>query len=692
MKPLLDVETELGVAIEWIMSIPHPFTQVETLDQEVARAIHSVAADTKGVVDHRQRLLQQWESIALHLLPQSDQCLRQIQDPYMRQLLRGVLDDQPAQLGSCCHIMLYKKMLQAIGSVDVTLNDRLVEDFPIVGPIDRSGRWPDYEKPHPAIPVQVALDRAWEIRKKIVNRARSVPCSENLKKLWSSTMEDVEEGSSIGPWFTQEEVTEVVGFDDWIPTQRFEVVQKNKVRGCDSATINLINQITVITDNLQLPSTDSNVAALRALRSEAPMRKIAGWVLDERKAYRQVPIRPDQRKFSSIALKDPYSGEVGFFGMIGHSFGLVSAVYNNNRRSAAINEILVKLFGLVGFSFYDDKYGFEPVESVASAHRIAQSVHWWLGARYDAKKLQLSRAPTILGVTYNLELMRLEIKEDRKKDLCEEIDSILKCGLLDPGSAGKLKGKLMFGASQLWGKVGRAFLRVILERQYLRFPSKSEFVVDEPLIRALCHWRKIVNEGPPRPIEGRSRKRSDVVISTDGFTPDPRFNDRSPDRVGAVMFDRKLGAPVKFSDVVPMSVAETWLTRKTQIVPIEMLAPILALETFASRLINIDLIILIDSEAIEGALIKGYSNREDISSLVSVFWDLALKLGCRVFIDRIATDANPADWPSRGNLKIGQDAGWKTVQACFSRFVFGPLPPCLERVKKSVRFITCSCL
>ena len=51
--------------------------------------------------------------------------------------------------------------------------------------------------------------------------------------------------------------------------------------------------------------------------------------------------------------------------MIGHSsFGLVSAVYNYNRRSAAINELLVKLFGLIAFQFYDDKYGFEPVETI----------------------------------------------------------------------------------------------------------------------------------------------------------------------------------------------------------------------------------------------------------------------------------------------------------------------------------------
>ena len=140
--------------------------------------------------------------------------------------------------------------------------------------------------------------------------------------------------------------------------------------------------------------------------------------------------------------------------MVGHSFGFVSAVYNYNRRSAAINEFLVSLFGLVAFSFYDDKYGFEPLSTVQSAHEVAQQVHWWLGAHFDQKKLQLARDPTILGVTYNLIEMTLEIKESRKKDLLEEMDSILESKLLDPGTAGKLKGKLMFGASQLWGKVG----------------------------------------------------------------------------------------------------------------------------------------------------------------------------------------------------------------------------------------------
>ena len=76
-----------------------------------------------------------------------------------------------------------------------------------------------------------------------------------------------------------------------------------------------------------------------------------------------------------------------------------------------------------------------------------------------------------------------------------------------------------------------------------------------------------------------------------------------------------------------------------------------------------DLILLIDSEAVEAALVKGYSSKVDLCKLVSLFWDLIFELRARVFIDRIATDANPADWPSRNNLVKGEDAGWMTVKA-----------------------------
>lgn len=347
LKPLVDIETEPGVAIEWVLSIPHPLSAPTSLDPDMMAAISAVAHQAEAVIKHRHHRLEFWAARAVELIPLTDALLKDLSDPLLRRLLRGCADHEALTLGSFCHVALYRELLAAVNSCDQTLPDDLLHGFPIVGPIARSKRWPDYTKKQDSLPIEEAVARAWEIREKIIKRVQRIPLTENSGKIWDSTVEDVQEGSCVGPLFEEAQVTKIVGTDRWIPTQRFEVVQKNKVRGCDSATTNLINRITIITEKLQLPSTDSNVAALRALRSQCPWEALAGWVLDERKAYRQVAVRPEHRRFSVICLKDPKSGKVAFFVMVGHSFGLVSAVYNYNRRSAAINEILVKEFGLV---------------------------------------------------------------------------------------------------------------------------------------------------------------------------------------------------------------------------------------------------------------------------------------------------------------------------------------------------------
>ena len=191
----------------------------------------------------------------------------------------------------------------------------------------------------------------------------------------------------------------------------------------------------------------------------------------------------------------------------------------------------------------------------------------------------------------------------------------------------------MFGASQLWGKVGRAFLRVISERQYMRFPPGSDFHVAPPLRESLLHWKKLVMEGPPHPIDPVGSKLVDAVILTDGFTPDARSFERLPVRVGAVL--ASTSASVHSRD--PDSVKRRWLEPSAQIVSVEMNAAVLALFTFADRVKGCNLLLLIDSEAVEAALIKGYLSGE-------AFWDLAFWLRVRVFIDRISSaDANPAD-------------------------------------------------
>ena len=70
-------------------------------------------------------------------------------------------------------------------------------------------------------------------------------------------------------------------------------------------------------------------------------------------------------------------------------------------------------------------------------------------------------------------------------------------------------------------------------------------------------------------------------------------------------------------------------------------------------------------------MIKGYSAREDLSELVSVFWDLALELRVNVYIDRVSTDANPAGWLSRNDLETGSSAGWGSLEPVWPSIVQG---------------------
>ena len=107
---------------------------------------------------------------------------------------------------------------------------------------------------------------------------------------------------------------------------------------------------------------------------------------------------------------------------------------------------------------------------------------------------------------------------------------IRKTGALVPGQSGKLKGKLMFGASQLWGKVGHAFLRAISHRQYEKpcsgNPQNTEAQMKDQLTPALefliDQWINLIAKGPPREIGDTTPRLCDVVIFTDGFTPDQR--------------------------------------------------------------------------------------------------------------------------------------------------------------------------
>ena len=96
---------------------------------------------------------------------------------------------------------------------------------------------------------------------------------------------------------------------------------------------------------------------------------------------------------------------------------------------------------------------------------------------------------------------------------------------------------------------------------------------------------------------------------------------------------------------------------------IELVATVLVLETFRHYMQDTTVLLLVDAEAVEGAFVKGYSSRSDTSLLVGKFWELAQVLNAAIYIDRVPTDANCSDGPSRDKVYIGERLGWLEVQA-----------------------------
>ena len=185
-------------------------------------------------------------------------------------------------------------------------------------------------------------------------------------------------------------------------------------------------------------------------------------------------------------------------------------------------------------------------------------------------------------------------------------------------------------------------------------------------------WSSLLNTGSgwsnmvhhDRSCQPKLRK-ADAVIFTDGRFPDGSEGSPLKPWIGGVFF--KIGCqPLQFGCEVPQSLIDHWLPRKSQIAMVEMFATLVALETFREQISDSSPLLFVDSESVQGALVKGYSAREDLCELVGSFLEIKLLTWkVNLYIDRISTDANPADPPSRDRMDVGVKLGWRTVESKF---------------------------
>jgi len=129
------------------------------------------------------------------------------------------------------------------------------------------------------------------------------------------------------------------------------------------------------------------------------------------------------------------------------------------------------LFGHAGGNYFDDHFTVEPAYMERYGRKCLNCLAEHLGFLFDPDE-HVSMAPSFvyLGVNHDLSgskdgEVNLRILPARRDDLVALCQRVLRQGVLHPGQAATLRGKLYFAASTAYGKVGRAALQPIIQRQ-----------------------------------------------------------------------------------------------------------------------------------------------------------------------------------------------------------------------------------
>ena len=230
---------------------------------------------------------------------------------------------------------------------------------------------------------------------------------------------------------------------------------------------------------------------------------------------------------------------------------------------------------------------------------------------------------------------------------CNQIQEALTAGYLAPGAASKLAGRLSWGAGALFRRLGRAMLRPIFDQK-----TRRDGKISPELAAALQWWLQVLKSGLAELKEWRAPPQQPLHLFCDASG--------SPPHLGAVLV---YDDAAFYTDLVPShQLMEAFRHRRdNQIMGLELLAISLGLSSFERLLAGRNVIIHCDNSGAESAVRRGTAVSLDHAQLVHAQWTHAAEHGISLWVERVSTDDNIADLPSRNEFQVLEQAGAQYV-------------------------------
>eukprot|EP00438_Fugacium_kawagutii_P001422 Skav211637 [mRNA] locus=scaffold3476:7948:11312:+ [translate_table: standard] len=318
-------------------------------------------------------------------------------------------------------------------------------------------------------------------------------------------------------------------------------------------------------------------------------------------------------------------------------FGSIASVTAFLRVSLALWAVGNAKLKLAWSAYFDDFLSLCEKTSAKHTDMCIAAMFSFLGWKLSEDKLILfDSVCEVLGVSLDfrsakLGMVKVNNTQERVEELVDELQKIVASGTLPRKDGERLRGRLQFASSQLFGRVFRRHLK---EFQALSEKTKSTLV---SLSSALT-----LNK--PREI---SRGLSDHIH----IYVDASFEPGGYSGIGGLCVNSDGSVISFFSEEVPpdlLCLIEKG-SKETIILKLEMVAILVAATIWQDMMHSKRAVIFIDNEPVRKSFIKGHSQNYLVSSLMEAFYLIEEEVRCQVWLrlERVPSQSNPADEPSR---------------------------------------------
>ena len=392
-------------------------------------------------------------------------------------------------------LLAFREMLQEQNYPDMGVFEEISEGTVLTGTVPNSGLFEKVFRPC-EITEDFLRNNATQNRKAIFHATRSSGDSEIDSVVYQKTLEEVEAGWLTGP----------IDFEnlprDAIVSTRFGLRQPNKIRLIDNLSGSQVN-CTVQSFESPKPHTTDVVASILLSLLDCKDKDFVGRAYDLKSAYRQLGVHEKSLWASYISVFNPKKNKPEIFQLLAVPFGASRAVFSFLRVAHSIWWLGCTALKLVWSNFYDDFITFSSCDCAKNTHETVDLFFKCLGWKYaeeGEKSGEFAKAFGALGIEVDLENFTsgfVEFKNTPKRvcELVDCIDNFIKAESMDLLSSQKLRGRMQFADSQLFGRIGRLCLRAVTDHAYSgRGPKilKEKLIVDDNPIFAENFKIKIV--------------------------------------------------------------------------------------------------------------------------------------------------------------------------------------------------------